>query len=66
MAPGDTKTITAMVNHYRLNSKIGVETGAVVYVLDVLREKPMEAVGKIDGSVLGAITSTSGGRLLSI
>jgi len=60
MAPGDTKTITAMVNHYRLNSKIGVETGAVVYVLDVLREKPMEAVGKIDGSVLGAITSTYG------
>ncbi|CAN0465548.1 unnamed protein product, partial [Ectocarpus sp. 12 AP-2014] len=59
-APGDAKAITALVNHYRLNSKIGVESGAVVYVLDVLRENPMEAVGKIDGSVLGAITSTYG------
>ena len=59
-APGDAKTITAKVNHYRLNSKIGVESGAVVYVFDVLREKPVEAVGNIDGSVLGAITSTYG------
>lgn len=62
-APGDTKTITAATNHYRLNSKIGVESGAVVYVLDVLREKPAEAVGNIDGSVLGAITSTYVQRL---
>ncbi|CAM9719770.1 unnamed protein product [Ectocarpus sp. 13 AM-2016] len=62
-APGDAKTIAGLANHYRLNSKIGVESGAVVFVLDVLREKPMEAVGKIDGSVLGAITSTYGKRV---
>lgn len=62
-APRDTRTITALVNHYRLNSKIGVEGGAVVYVLDVLREKPVESVGNIDGSVLGAITSTYGQRV---
>ncbi|CAN0271046.1 unnamed protein product [Ectocarpus sp. 6 AP-2014] len=62
-APGDMKTITAATNHYRLNSKINVESGAVVYVLDVLREKPAEAVGNIDGSVLGAITSTYGQRV---
>ncbi|CAN0216399.1 unnamed protein product, partial [Hapterophycus canaliculatus] len=62
-APGDRKTITALVNHYRLNSKIGVESGAVVFVLDVLREKPTKAVSKIDGSVLGAITSIYGQRV---
>jgi len=62
-AQGDTKAITALFNHYRLNAKIGVESGAVVYVLDVLREKPAAAVGKIDGSVLGAITSTYGQRV---
>eukprot|EP00752_Nemacystus_decipiens_P013080 g11569.t1 len=54
------KTITAATNHYRLNSKINVESGAVVYVLDVLKETPAEGVGNIDGSVLGAITSTYG------
>ncbi|CAM9697243.1 unnamed protein product [Ectocarpus sp. 6 AP-2014] len=62
-APGDTKTIMAKVNHYRLHSKKGVETGAVVCILDVLREKPAEAVGKIDGAVLGAITSTYGQKV---
>ena len=62
-APGDTKTITAATNHYRSHSKINVESGAVVYVLDVLKEKPAEAVGNIDGSVLGAITSTYGQRV---
>ena len=45
---------------YKQHSKHGVESGAIVGSLDVLKEKPMEAIGRIDGSVLGAISSTFG------
>ncbi|CAN0217289.1 unnamed protein product [Ectocarpus sp. 4 AP-2014] len=40
----------------------GVESGAVVGVIDVIRDKPVEAIGKIDGGVLGSIFSTYGER----
>ncbi|CAN0240766.1 unnamed protein product [Scytosiphon promiscuus] len=59
-AKGDTKSVAALVESYKQHSKHGVESGAIVGSLDVLKEKPMEAIGRIDGSVLGAISSTFG------
>ena len=59
-AEGDTKSVAALVASYKQHSKHGVESGAIVGSLDVLKEKPMEAIGRIDGSVLGAISSTFG------
>ncbi|CAM9115140.1 unnamed protein product [Ectocarpus sp. 8 AP-2014] len=61
-AKGDTNSIAALIHSYKQHSKHGVESGAVVGVFDVIREKPVEAIGKIDGGVLGAILSTYGER----
>lgn len=59
-APGDLNGITALVESYRRHSKHGVESGAVVGLIDVIRKKPTEAIGRIDGAVLGAISCTYG------
>eukprot|EP00903_Cladosiphon_okamuranus_P010452 g9888.t1 len=61
-APGDIDTITTLLESYKKNSKHGVESGAVVGALDVIREKPCHSIGKIDGSVLGSIHMTYGER----
>ncbi|CAM9478203.1 unnamed protein product, partial [Sphacelaria rigidula] len=54
------RVIAALVRSYKQHSKNGVESGAVVGVIDVIRDKPVEAIGKIDGGVLGSIFSTYG------
>lgn len=59
-APHDTKSITTLVENYRRHAKKGFETGAVVACCDVLRERPAHAIGRIDGAVIGAISSTYG------
>ncbi|CAB1097168.1 unnamed protein product [Ectocarpus sp. CCAP 1310/34] len=59
-APGDCASIAALVQSYRRSAKHGVESGAVVGALDVIRDRPAGAIGKIDGGVLGTILSTYG------
>ena len=59
-ASGDVNSIATLVQSYKTHAKHGVESGAVVGVIDVIREKPVEAIGKVDGGVLGAIFSTYG------
>lgn len=59
-ATGDNASITSLVESYKRHSKHGVESGAVVGVLDVIKDKPAEAIGKIDGGVLGSIRMTYG------
>ena len=59
-APGDVKGITSLVESYKMHSKHGVESGAVVGVMDIIRAKSTDATGKIDGTVLGAIHATFG------
>ncbi|CAM9530269.1 unnamed protein product [Ectocarpus sp. 12 AP-2014] len=59
-AEGDLKNTTTLVESYKLHSKHGVESGAVVGVMDVIRSKSADATGKMDGSVLGAIYATYG------
>lgn len=61
-AQDDMNSIAALIHSYKQHSKHGVESGAVVGVIDVIRDKPVEAIGKIDGGVLGAIFSTYGER----
>ncbi|CAM9961939.1 unnamed protein product [Pylaiella littoralis] len=61
-APDDMNSIAALVRSYNQHAKHGVESGAVVGVIDVIRDKPVEAIGKIDGGVLGNIFSTYGER----
>ncbi|CAM9106164.1 unnamed protein product, partial [Ectocarpus sp. 13 AM-2016] len=59
-APGDVKGITSLVESYKMHSKHGTESGAVVGVMDVIRSKSADATGNMDGSVLGAICATFG------
>lgn len=59
-APRDTKSITTLVQNYKKGSKKGFEAGAVVACCDVLRERPVGTIGRVDGSVLGSIYSTYG------
>lgn len=59
-AEGDREATAALVQSYKKHSKHGVESGAVVGVLDVIRERPAETIGKIDGGVMGNIRSTYG------
>ncbi|CAM9693821.1 unnamed protein product, partial [Pylaiella littoralis] len=59
-APDDTENIAELVESYKKLSKHGVESGAVVGIIDVIRDRPDQAVGKIDGAVLGTILSTYG------
>ncbi|CAN0295467.1 unnamed protein product [Scytosiphon promiscuus] len=60
-APGDVSSIATLVHSYKPHAKEHrVESGAVVGVIDVVREQPVEAIGKVDGGVLGAIFSTYG------
>ncbi len=61
-APGDLDTICSLVESYQKHSKHGVESGAIVGALDVVRDKPIESIGRIDGSVLGSIHLTYGER----
>ncbi|CAN0092558.1 unnamed protein product [Scytosiphon promiscuus] len=61
-APDDTNSIAALVRSYNQHAKHGVESGAIVGVIDVIRDKPVENIGKIDGGVLGSIFSTYGQR----
>lgn len=61
-APDDRDSVQRLDESYKKNSKHGVESGAVVRILDVIRDKPVEAIGKIDGGVLGTIFSTYGER----
>lgn len=59
-SPRDNGAITALVESYKQNSKHGFESGAIVGALDVIRDKPVRDIGKIDGGVLGAINMTYG------
>ena len=62
-ARGDTcgmEDIAALVESYKLSSKHGTDSGAVVGVMDVIRSKGVDGVGKMDGSVLGTIIATYG------
>lgn len=59
-APGNAESITALVKAYRDHSKHGVDSGAIVGIIDVLRCKPSDSIGKIDGGVLGTIFYTYG------
>ncbi|CAM9812320.1 unnamed protein product, partial [Pylaiella littoralis] len=59
-APGDAEKISALFLSYMEKSKHNVESGPVVAVLDVVRQRPVESVGCMDGSVLGAIYLTYG------
>lgn len=59
-APGDTHKMDQLLHSYRTNSKHGVECGGVVGILDVVRQKPRETIGNIDGGVIGTILSTYG------
>ena len=61
-APDDTNSIAALVRSYKQHSKHGVESGAIVGAIDVIRDKPVETIGKIDGGVLGSIFSSYGER----
>ncbi len=61
-APKDRDAIAALLESYKKNSKHGVESGAVVGALDVIREKPSHSIGSMDGSVLGSIHMTYGER----
>ncbi|CAM9482238.1 unnamed protein product [Ectocarpus sp. 4 AP-2014] len=61
-APGDMDSIAALVQSYKEHSKHGVESGAVVGIIDVIRDKPVEDIGKVDGGVLGTIFQTYGER----
>ncbi|CAB1119258.1 unnamed protein product [Ectocarpus sp. CCAP 1310/34] len=61
-APDDMNSIAALVRSYNQHAKHGVESGAVVGVIDVIRDKSVEAIGKIDGGVLGSIFSAYGER----
>ncbi|CAM9596594.1 unnamed protein product [Ectocarpus fasciculatus] len=60
--PDDMNSIAALVRSYNQHAKHGVESGAVVGVIDVIRDKSLEAIGKIDGGVLGSIFSAYGER----
>jgi hypothetical protein len=60
--PDDMTSIAVLVNSYKQHSKHGVESGAVVGIIDAIREKPVEAIGKLDGGVLGTILTTYGER----
>lgn len=57
---GSRKDIAALVESYKLHSKHGTDSGAVVGVMDVIRSKGVDGVGKMDGSVLGTIIATYG------
>eukprot|EP00903_Cladosiphon_okamuranus_P014933 g13825.t1 len=59
-ARGDSQSIAALVESYKLHSKHGTDSGAVVGVMDVIRSKGVDGVGKMDGSVLGTIMATYG------
>ncbi|CAN0259512.1 unnamed protein product [Scytosiphon promiscuus] len=43
-APDDMNSIVALVRSYKQCSKHGVESGAVIGVIDVVRDKPVEAL----------------------
>ena len=62
-APGDCKNISALVESYKLHSKHGTDSGPVVGVMDVIRSKGVDGIGKMDGSVLGTILATYGERV---
>lgn len=60
--PSDMNSIAALVRSYKEYSKHGVESGAVVGIIDVIRDKPVEAIVKIDGGVQGTFFRTYGER----
>ncbi|CAN0208193.1 unnamed protein product [Pylaiella littoralis] len=59
-APGDAERIAALFRSYTEKSKHNVEAGPIIAVLDVIRQRPVESVGLMDVSVLGAIYLTYG------
>lgn len=59
-SPADRESVRRLYDSYKKHSKHGVESGAIVGVIDVIRDKPVEAIGKIDGGVLGNLMSTDG------
>ena len=62
--PHETKkSIATFVENYRRHAKKGFGTGAVVACCDVLRERPAQAIGRIDGTVIGVISSTYGQKV---
>ena len=61
-ARGDSQSIAALVESYKLHSKHGTDSGSVVGVMDVIRSKGVEGIGRMDGSVLGTIMATYGER----
>lgn len=47
--------VAAMVESYRAGSKHGVDSGAIVGVFDVIRERPVGMIGQLDEKDLGSI-----------
>ncbi|CAN0431869.1 unnamed protein product, partial [Pylaiella littoralis] len=52
-APGDAERIATLFRSYTEKTKYGIECGPVVGSLDIVRQRPVDSVGRLDGSVLG-------------
>ena len=61
-APGDAERIATLFRTYTEKTKYGIECGPVVGSLDIIRQRPVDSVGRMDGSVLGSIHLTYGER----
>eukprot|EP00752_Nemacystus_decipiens_P016944 g15171.t1 len=59
-APGDAEEIATKFWTFTDKTKLGVENRPVVGILDVIRQRPVESVGCMDGSILGSIYLTYG------
>ncbi|CAN0350535.1 unnamed protein product [Pylaiella littoralis] len=55
-APEDSYTVSGV----HRKTKYGIECGPVVGSLDIIRQRPVDSVGRMDGSVLGSIFLTYG------
>ncbi|CAN0214640.1 unnamed protein product [Pylaiella littoralis] len=61
-APGDAERIATLFRAYTEKTKYGIECGPMVGSLDIIRQRPVDSVGRMDGSVLGSIHLTYGER----
>ena len=60
MSTSDLDTIRNLVSSYKINCKHGVDSGAIVGVFDVLKDKADEMIGTLDERDLGSIFVTFG------
>lgn len=59
-APGDAERIATLFRSHAEKTQLGIENGPVVGILDVIRQRPVDSVGSMDGSILGSIYLTYG------